>query len=153
MTEQELQIIDELLTKLPGNHDDEWWIEHFKMPPSHYRDHRPEWDVRVGVALVASCHRQQDADYIAQSARIIRQLLAEVRYLQGQLSDLCEDSRAASEVLRLRGVLTDIKTRTAPFVYGLKSYQDYLSGMHSMHLLLLQIDKTVNDGLKGVSSR
>lgn len=119
MTDQELKTIDDMMAKLP---DGDWCAG-----PSRFSQ-KQMWDVERGYALVATCTRQQDAEYIAQTPTVIQKLLSEVRFLRGQLTDLCEDSRAAAEVERLReslsGVLliTDelVDTETVPH-WGLAS--------------------------------
>lgn len=45
---------------------------------------------------------------ISRARGDILSLIEEVRFLRGQLADLCEDSRAVAEVVRLRDVLACI---------------------------------------------
>lgn len=53
---------------------------------------------------------------------IIIRLLAEVRFLRGQLADLCEDSRAVAEVARLRQACGDISHYIDNAVDALANY-------------------------------
>lgn len=106
MSEAELQAIDDMLAKLLGG--GKWWVD--KIAPYHSLT----WEVRCNYKdgkhdIVAAGLDKLKAAYIAQSPKIIRQLLDEVRFLRGQLTDLCEDSRAAAEVGRLREVLLSIR--------------------------------------------
>jgi len=68
---------------------------------------------------------QTDASYqaIASAGADVAALLAEVRFLRGQLSDLCEDSRAAAEVARLREILSDMVTHIDS---GVEAFENYL---------------------------
>lgn len=61
-----------------------------------------------GVAVFATYERQDKLRAIESCCADIQALLAEVRFLRSQLSDLCEDSRAVAEVARLRQVLAGI---------------------------------------------
>lgn len=60
----------------------------------------------IDISIWSASREAYDALYVVPED--IQYLLDEVTYLRGQLSDLCEDSRAAAEVVRLRGVLADL---------------------------------------------
>lgn len=106
MTEEQLQAIDSLLEQLPGK--GVWWVQQIRTG-GWLREvmYKTEEGYRSAIATKLD---KQDANYIAKSPTIIRQLLAEVRFLRGQLGDLCEDSRAVAEVMRLREALEKVTT-------------------------------------------
>ena len=60
----------------------------------------------IDISIWSASREAYDALYVVPED--IQYLLDEVTYLRGQLSDLCEDSRAAAEVVRLRARLADI---------------------------------------------
>lgn len=72
-------------------------------------------------------------------------LLKEIEYRNHQLADLYEDSHAAKEVARLRGVLMEIQDKVATFMDILENYEDSWPGPHPV---LMQLRRMVSDALK-----
>lgn len=144
MTEQELQAIDDLLASLPGQGEG-WWA----------KEARPGgllWEVRCSGGdegedyLVCAKLDKSESAYVAKSASIIRQLLAEVQFLRGQLADLALDSRAVAEVGRLRVVLGEVRGLTDAANDG---WRDLLSRHPGAAIRLHTMQDTIDAALEG----
>lgn len=92
------------------------WKAHLSNTPPHYREapvvsHKAnDYGDRLGRFVLWEGDPEQvdkDALLIANAPTDLAALLAYVDQLEGLLRDLCEDSRAAAEVVRLRKVIEE----------------------------------------------
>ena len=135
MTEQELQAIAERLKRVDGL---EWRIRAFNGLGLVGPD-------RDTLAIVDT-NREAVKHLIQSAPSDMAALLAEVRFLRGELADLCEDSRAVAEVGRLREVLADVIHNINNGVDAIEKFRPEWKGLRHG---LAQLKAIAQRGLKG----
>lgn len=133
MTEKQL---DEIAERWKGVKPPEWLWELGQV----LRDGEP-------AARVVWTGSMKAAKAVYHSPEDIQSLLDEVRFLRGQLSDLCEDSRAVAEVARLRQVCECILHQIDDSADALAHYRPEWRGIEAE---FARIKAIVKCGLEGV---
>ena len=94
----------------------------------------------IDISIWSASREAYDALYVVPED--IQYLLDEVTYLRGQLSDLCEDSRAAAEVVRLRKIIREIRGYVEDCQ---KAYERYVP-LNGIHASLAHLHKMASGG-------